>query len=226
MTEDTRNLIITFLNSLNINPNLNCFMVSHNYSVLNKQIKRKIGVVRFVDGSSKNCIIFKNFPFIIKWSYYDPSVYRKDTSSKVDEALQEVTIYQKAQAAGLDFFFPKTELFYEKNGVTFIMQEKVDCSAREARNREDYEEKIRRITKTVSPAIYKKMQTSFFKVGTIYARRLDTDWGTMAISLYGKKLCKKLCEFVIENKINDLHESNLGYKDYKPIILDFSGYYR
>ena len=30
----------------------------------------------------------------------------------------------------------------------------------------------------------------------------------------------------IENRINDLHESNIGYKNDRPIILDFSGFDR
>ena len=30
----------------------------------------------------------------------------------------------------------------------------------------------------------------------------------------------------IQNAINDLHDSNIGYNHNKPIILDFSGYDR
>ena len=59
-----------------------------------------------------------------------------------------------------------------------------------------------------------------------YARNLDPLWAKMALVIYGKKLCKTLCEFIIENKINDLHESNIGYKNNRPIILDFSGFDR
>lgn len=51
-------------------------------------------------------------------------------------------------------------------------------------------------------------------------------WACMALTLYGKKLCRKLCAFIVENAINDLHTSNIGYNHNKPIILDFSGYDR
>lgn len=48
----------------------------------------------------------------------------------------------------------------------------------------------------------------------------------LVLTLYGKKLCRKLCAFIVENAINDLHTSNIGYNHNKPIILDFSGYDR
>ena len=48
----------------------------------------------------------------------------------------------------------------------------------------------------------------------------------MALVIFGKKLVKSLCEFIVENDINDLHENNIGYKDNLPVILDFSGYKR
>ena len=57
-------------------------------------------------------------------------------------------------------------------------------------------------------------------------RELNPLWASMAIVLYGKRKCKALCKFIIENSINDLHYSNIGYLKDKPIILDFSGYHR
>lgn len=65
-----------------------------------------------------------------------------------------------------------------------------------------------------------------FRIGGCYDRDLDTTWGKLVISLYGKQITKKLCKFIKEYKINDLHGANIGYKNGKPIILDFSGYYR
>lgn len=70
------------------------------------------------------------------------------------------------------------------------------------------------------------MKKGFYITDSDYNRELDSLWSRMVISIYGKKMCKSLCDFIRENKINDLHCHNLGYKNNKPIILDFSGYYR
>lgn len=69
------------------------------------------------------------------------------------------------------------------------------------------------------------MQDGFRIKGGRYNRYLEDIWAKMVINLYGKKVAKALCEFVQENGINDLHNENIGYKNNRPVILDFSGYY-
>ena len=70
------------------------------------------------------------------------------------------------------------------------------------------------------------MEKAICKQKNGFNRRLSREWAKLAISLYGKKTCKSLCDFIVEYGINDLHEENLGFKNNKPVILDFSGYYR
>ena len=172
---------------------------------------------RIQEGATKLCIVPKNADFVIKWSitYYDDS-------DDWDEALEEVSIYNKAVEAGLGMFFPKTEVFCVVNGITFVIQEKIDFSALNTpRNKES---KYIYKTKTVSPAIIDKIDTCFQSIRR--GRSIDTTWASMAIVIYGKRKCKTLCRFVIENGINDLHLSNIGYLRDRPVILDFSGYHR
>ena len=168
--------------------------------------------IRFCDGVSKICIVFTKQDVVIKWSVYG------------NEAEREVEMYERAKAVNLDKFFPKTEILCEHNGVVFVRQEKIDFSCREINN--NTANKFKRISKTATPKIINKMDKQFKKAdhGAGYRRDLDTMWAKMAIVLYGKKACKALSDFVQENGINDLHQSNLGYKNGKPIILDFSGY--
>ena len=170
--------------------------------------------VRFHDGASKVCVVFTKHDVVIKWS----------TSG--DEAEQEAAMYERAKAANLAKFFPKTEILCEHNGITFVRQEKIDFSCREVDNRTA--RKFERISKTATHNIVHKMDRQFKKAdhGAGYRRDLDPMWAKMAIVLYGKKACKALSDFVQENGINDLHRSNLGYKNGKPIILDFSGFRR
>ncbi len=215
MTETLAMLIIAFLDALDISSSMDSYAVMDRIS---ENRNEEIGTVKVHDGCSKICLVFKNYPFVIKWSY--------GGGPSIDEALDEVDIYNDAVAANIAFFFPKTELFYTKNGISFVVQEKIDCSVEDSIYNKKLQKVICRITKTPTDKIYEKIQKEFDKVPGGYHRNLNSNWAKMAISLYGKKACKTLCQFVINHGINDLHENNLGYKNNKPIIIDFSGYHR
>lgn len=172
---------------------------------------------RIQGGATKLCIVPKHADFVIKWSTSCLS-----NEEGYDEAYDEVLIYEKAVRAGLEMFFPKTEILCTIGGVNFVIQEKVDFSALSIPYIK--ENKYKYQTRTVSPIIIEKMDNCFYQMKR--GRELDPLWASMAIVLYGKRKCKALCKFIIENSINDLHYSNIGYLKDKPIILDFSGYHR
>ena len=168
-------------------------------------------------GASKVCLDFTRENFVIKWT--------GETRGDYDEAMEEVEIYNKAVTAGLAVFFPATELFATINGVHFVKQEKVDFCVEDTPCHK--EKKYAYQARTASDRIVQKMQASINKAcGHRYSRSLNKTWAKLALVVFGKKLVKSLCQFIIENGINDLHESNIGYKDNLPVILDFSGYKR
>lgn len=169
------------------------------------------------DGASKICIVPKHADFVIKWSTSCLS-----GEEDYDEAYDEVLIYEKAVREGLEMFFPKTEILCTIGGINFVVQEKIDFSALNTPRNKD--SKYLYKTRTVSPAIIDKIDTCFQSIRR--GRSIDTTWASMAIVIYGKRKCKALCKFVIENGINDLHLSNIGYLKDKPVIMDFSGYHR
>lgn len=164
-------------------------------------------------GASKECIIFKNEPFVIKWCKY----------CHQDEAVKEVQIYERAMQAGVAKFFPPTASLCCHNGLTFIIQTKVDCSVDgcDYKTMKQYKTRYR----TASPKIMAKIQTCMYKASEgECARRLNTTWMMACLVLYGKRAVKDLCDFIIAERINDLHEGNIGWKDGRPVILDFCGY--
>lgn len=169
--------------------------------------------VSVADGASKICLIFKDKPFVIKWSTYGYS-----------EAMKEVEVYKKAIEKNLEKFFPKTAFLFSIFGIDFVAQEKIDFSVSNCSFKTD--KKYHRISRTALDSTVARMEKEFYKASPLCKRRLDRTWAKMAIVLYGKKACKALCNFIIENKINDLHGDNIGYKNNKPIIIDFSGYDR
>ena len=199
--------IINLLKTLDINSRHDAWEVS---SILRKHGYNDIEVA---DGASKICLIFPNTSFVVKWS---PCGY--------EEAMREVEVYQKAIDAHLEKFFPKTAFLVKLNDVNFVMQEKIDVTV----NNLDFyaRQRFQKISKTALDKIVYKMERQFKKAARYCKRDLDPVWAKMALVLYGKRTCKALCDFIIENKINDLHEYNIGYKNNRPIILDFSGYNR
>ena len=173
---------------------------------------------RICSGASKLCLRNDGGAYVCKWV----------TDDRYNEAVQEAKVYAKAVEAGLEKFFPYTEIAFEMNGITFVFQEKVQYSA--SRLPCSIRSKFLKQCKTsldCEKHIWRKMEREFKRAGDKnYCRDLDQLWACMALSIYGKKLCRKLCAFIVENAINDLHTSNIGYNHNKPIILDFSGYDR
>lgn len=172
-------------------------------------------------GASKICVIHRNedVNFVIKFSYGD--------DIQVDEALLEAEIYADAKVKGLDMFFPRTEIMENPScPKSIVCQEKVEDTIGSLKN-EDYNHYCK-MTKTVSSRIVDKVVNEFLKGCTNgrNSRHADELWVKMALSIYGKKVVKSLCKFVIEHEINDLHYNNLGYMHDRPVFLDFSGFYR
>lgn len=180
---------------------------------------QKLGIKDFEisAGVSKTAIIFPKHGIVFKWCYQD--------NETIDEAAREVEIYNEAVKADLACFFPKTELYHcEGVAKKIAIQEKIDYSVSDM-SLKDYH-RYQKIAKTVKDDIVQKVIDDFLKVKGHYVRVLDSGWAAVAISIYGKKKVKNLCRFIQEHRINDLHCSNIGFKNKRPIILDFSGYYR
>lgn len=209
----TKEEVIRILEKANLNDEMDKYEVR---DALDEETKEPFKVN---SGCSKICIWFKNFPYVIKYSH---NLY-EDKENGIDESVQEAKLYQAAKVEGIEKFFPETEILCSIGGITFVMQEKIDYSALNVPDKK--RTKYLRISKTTNYRIFSKMQNEIYHVPG-GGRRLDHLWAGVAISLYGKKLCKKLCDFIVTYQINDLHGNNIGYKNDKPILLDFSGYSR
>lgn len=202
--------IIDVLKHLDITEYDNSYDAHEKLVIYDRNLAEQVSVS---DGASKICFVFRNKPFVVKWSTRG---YR--------EAMVEVEIYNRAMAQDLAKFFPKAAFLVRVNGIDFVVQEKIDKSVSEC-DRKDIQ-RFQRVSKTATDKIVCKIEHEFHRAGNGYHRSLDHNWAKMAIVLYGKHACKALCEFVVANSINDLHSCNIGYKDGRPIILDFSGYHR
>ena len=201
----TEQEVIELLERLNINPSYSEYRIRS--LVTDNILDEKIIVS---EGVSKICLVFKNENFVVKWSRFS------------DDAKREIELYQLAKEANIEMFFPATRYLTTLNNIVFVIQEKVDicCCDTSPQLKQRYRTKA----KTVSDKIIAKMSDSMMKAHSNCRRRPNETWVRLSISIYGKSRCKKFCEFLKVHRINDLHGGNLGYKNDKPIVLDFCGF--
>lgn len=175
----------------------------------NNNIISNRGDISRAEGASKYVVVFSKKEYVLKWS-------------EDDSVLMESVIYQRAVDKGISFLFPETILLGEFHGIYYSVQQKIDYPAAHipAKDRSRYA----KMTKTVTEDIFRKMENGFQVPNCGYNRDLHRVWAKVFISLYGKAIAKKLCAFIQENRINDLHANNIGFCNHKPILLDFCGY--
>ncbi len=176
--------------------------------------------VKSANGASKECLVFPTLGYVLKWTV------------NTREAERELAVYNEATKAGLSPFFPDTFragvlTFPNDDDIVVVAQQIVPMTASRLPWDGEYglPAKLRRIAKTVPDARCGQMERQFRKADLNgYGRNLDNLWARVAVSLYGKRRCIALCEFVKKFHINDLHGSNIGYIGTKPVLLDFSGF--
>lgn len=207
ITEAEKRQLVDFIESYD-------FSRYMNYHEAMKAVAKATGLTPdkdfyIADGASKYVIVFTKKDYVLKWSY--------------DDSVEtEFEIYGNALVSNIAFFFPQTEWFYKKGNMLFTLQQKIDYACSEIPNKDL--SKYRKMTKTVSVDIIRKVEKGFEVPNCSYNRQLDSLWASVALSLYGKFAVKRLCDFIQKNRINDLHRGNIGFYNFKPIILDFCGY--
>ena len=141
--------------------------------------------------------------------FFEPFCGAENSENNTDYCLSEFEKYIALKEAGLEMFFPKTEIFGECESGYVLKQEKVITwyDAKEKQSSEDSKNKAK---------------NNYFDFGAPKA------WIALAIDWYGEELVNKLvkyCKEVDGDIDSDLHYNNIGFnKEGAPIILDFSGF--
>ena len=154
-------------------------------------------------GASKVCIWHGDlYGWVIKVGYTE--------KVSIDYATREYEVYCAAKEEGLECYFPKTEFLGTFNGRAFYVQEYADCDENQ-----------------VTSEWYEYVSDRFEELGEDYdddAVWYEIDW----LDDLGKaRLCfhdEKLCNFLMDNQVGDLHEGNFGYIGGRMVIVDFSGW--
>ena len=155
-------------------------------------------------GASKVCIWHNDLSnWVIKVGYTE--------NVSIDYAAREYEVYTLAKEAGLAHYFPKTEFLGEFCGRAFYVQEYAECDESQ-----------------VTSDWYEQISSSFEEVDEEYDS--DTIWDEIDCLNDWERadLCfhdERLCNFLSDNQVSDLHEGNLGYIGSRMVIIDFSGWH-
>lgn len=175
-----------------------------------KNLAKKLDL-QFACGETRYCLIHRSWDKVIK-------IPRLGYASK-DYSEIECNNYTKAKALGIEKIFLPCEYWCTLDcGCPVYVQDKFTT---DHRSMYDAERKVNmdKVSKIISCKIYFKVKRAL-PSDRIY----DDAWLARAYQIYGKQFFRKLEKFLRENRINDLHAKNVGWKGTQPIILDFAGY--
>lgn len=170
------------------------------------------------NGVSKFVILPKDGNYVVKIPfggnfYWNEKIedYEFCEFDTKDYCAVEAMIYEKAEEAGIEYFFAGTRYGGKTgDGITpyYISEKAYDGG--EVENK----------TPTLASA---QIATSLL----VQNRSCDLDrhWVTMAVECYGEEKVELLFTFIKDNHISDLHCGNLGFNiEGKPVILDYSSF--
>lgn len=181
-------------------------------------------------GASKAVIVPKNEDFVIKIPFaglndyynqpYDYNevineyVYDDDYDPFVplqyDYCKLEEENYRYARENDVDNYFAKINLIGFIDGFAIYVQDKVE-SFFHSKSRGHHSEKE------------KEALTQSYRYEDL--EQLPLDWALDFINAYGEEEFINFLIFTIEYHINDLRNENVAYRNGKPIVCDYSGYW-
>lgn len=162
--------------------------------------------------------------------------YSMEEPGSQDYCKEECELYQKAAAAGLGEIFAAEWYVGNLDRLCVYAQEKVETL--EFVNRDDSEESENSVTSYSSQKIeeVKKTIENLDGEGKTWMEAYDetrkngkplyhdyaTYWFALVMLIDGYDFFLKLVDFCEKERIGDLHDCNVGFKDGKPIILDYA----
>ena len=130
-----------------------------------------------------------------------------------DYCAVEVDIYDETEYENPEyaFIFPKTFFYKEINKVKYYLQEKCKCGGGCDTSNSSH------AAQTVGNELYEDANNEYGSVESL-------EWCISLVENYGVEKAKEVMKYLKKMNITDLHNGNIGYRNGKPIILDYSGF--
>lgn len=163
-------------------------------------------------GETRYAIILKGLDFVLKIPRYE---YCKEDYCEV-----EVNNYEIAKKYRVERVLLPIEHYYTtSSGIAIYKQPKYSFSTSDGDYHRDYRKYLTKRNTPIRANIVRRIQTNCYD-----GHRIDQRWMARVLQLYGKKFCRSFEAWSQECHVNDLHNSNTGWLNNKPIILDYAGY--
>ncbi len=168
--------------------------------------------VAISSGETRYAIVFKHDNFVLKIPRYG---YCKE-----DYCQAEIRAYESAKAYRVERILLPIELYHTTStGIAIYKQPKYSFSTSDGVYNHGYGNYLNRRNIPQHKSIIRKITHECYD-----GCRISEQWIARVLQLYGKKFCRSFEIWTMENDVNDLHNSNTGWLDNKPIILDYAGY--
>lgn len=161
-------------------------------------------------GETRWCFWFDDCDMVIK-------IPRFDHGRDFDYCQRELHNYEKARIYRVERILLPIEYIGEYGAVRVYLQPRFTYSHDDmsAGKHNTLRKKLNNI-----PNRSKALTSS---LNNLYSW-VDREWYARVLQLYGKKFLASFEKFSIEAKLNDLHDGNIGWRNGRPIILDYAGY--
>ena len=161
------------------------------------------------NGSSRGVLIYDDFDWVIKFNFND------EVKEKYDFCENEVGIYYEAESEGLEEYFAKIWCAGDIKGVPFYVMEKAVMNS--------------------SYSVCCRTDSNVCNTNETYSDFLDNNRSWMSkedlvtiINFFGTTYSEdevfELINFCEENSIVDIHDSNVGYINSRPVIIDYASW--
>lgn len=160
-------------------------------------------------GVSKVVIIPSEGEYVIKIDLdsYDGGIEFSESYSDTETRYSFL-----AEKAGLGDVFVKTFYWGDYLGRSVYLQEKVEFDYLRRERYDGIASKTLEKLSNKSEKARKKCEMSAALTSALY-------------NYYGEEKFEAILSFLLENRINDLHNGNWGFIGERPVIFDYSGFY-
>lgn len=168
--------------------------------------------VSISSGETRYAVIFKGLDFVLKIPRY----------GYCDEDYCEVELhnYEVAKRYRIEKVLLPIEYYYTtSSGIVIYKQPKYSFSTSEGEYNKNYRIYLAKRNTPIKANVVKRIVSNCYD-----GYRIDNKWMARVLQLYGKKFCRSFEAWSQECHVNDLHNSNTGWLDNKPIILDYGGF--
>ena len=161
-------------------------------------------------GATKYVLILRQYDFVLKIPRYE--------RTKTNFCKLEVERYNDAISYGIEKILLPIQHLITINDLPIYIQLKYSTSYCELSNNEI--NKLRQTVDTISEQEICNISQEMNSMVTP-----ATLWKARVAQLYGLTFLRKLVEWSNDYEVNDLHNSNYGFKNNTPVIFDYSGYF-